>query len=88
MKTAKIVLTLSELRHLQNDVIYSIYHIKKTIFGGDYSLETWLSKEETKQLTKEKEQLLKDYGYYSRLELKEKLGKFERENFEEICSRC
>lgn len=82
-KTAKLELNKKELYHLQNDLISQIYDIKKAAFGDDYDMGCKLSDREKSLLTKEKETLLKSYGYYSRLELKEKLDKFEEDNFME-----
>lgn len=82
-KTAKLELDKYELHHLQNDVISYIYEIKKIVFGNKWSFGCKLSDEEKSLLTEEKEKQLRTYGYYSRLELKEKLDKFEYDKFPE-----
>ena len=85
-KVVKLELNKKELYHLQNDIITQIYLIKKSVFGIDYDMGCKLSNKEKSLLTEEKEKMLKIYGYYSRLELKEKLDKFENDNFAEIQS--
>ncbi len=82
MKTVTIELTKEELYHLQNDLISYIWNIKKRVFGDAWSFGCRLSEEEKALLTSEKEQELKESGYYSRLELKSKLDKIEEENFD------
>ena len=82
-KTARLELNKKELLHVQNDLIHNIYDIKKSVFGEEWWLGCVLSEAEKKLLTKEKEEQLRSYGYYSRLELKEKLDKFEEDNFME-----
>lgn len=81
---ATLELTYSELCHLQNDVISYIYHIKEIVFGDDWSFGCRLSKEEIDLLDNDKIKQLNDYGYYSRLRLKEKLDRFEKEHFSSV----
>lgn len=78
---ATLELTYSELCHLQNDNISYIYNIKKIVFGDAWSYGCHLSEEELELLDNNKKQQLITYGYYSRLRLKEKLDRFEKEHF-------
>ena len=71
-----IELTLPELRHLQNDLISYIWKIKKIVFGDKWNFGTDIT--EVDQLTPKQEQKLKELGYYSRVELLNKLNAFEK----------
>lgn len=86
--TATLELNRKELTHLQNDVISYIYGIKKRVFGEAWSFGCALSEEEQALLTPEREQKLKEYDYYSRLELHHKLRAFEAAKFHDYCECC
>ena len=87
MKTITVELTHSELMHLQNDLISYIWEIKEQVFGDAWSFGCNLSDKEKSLLDEEKEEKLKSYGYYSRLDLKNKLDRIEKENFSTLeCS--
>ena len=78
-KKITIEITRGELLYLENDLIHYILDMKKKLFGEKWNFGTDITEVDT--LTPEQEQTLKDWGYYSRVELLHKLEKIEEDNF-------
>lgn len=72
-------LTKKELFHLQNDTIHYIWEIKERVFGDKWNFGRYIT--EVDELTDEQKRELEASGYYSRLELLNKLDAFEKKYF-------